>query len=580
MMDATTQLDPITFAVFRNGLISAANDMYHVFKRTTMLPVLYEYNDFGISLYDDRLNLIAEAPGLPIFTGSLDDCIARTLEAIGGSENLEPGDILINNHPYLTAGQPADAALIMPIYHLGRVVAYATLRAHMGDLGAKGPYPVDSTEIYQEGLLFPALKLHEAGELNEDIVKIAKANSRLPAETVGNILAGAGCLQEGARALRTLVDKYGVDTYYATVDELLEHGERIARDGIADIPDGTYTYEDYLDDDGVVLGEPVKLRCAVTVEGTDVTVDLEGSADQQRGPINCPWGYTLTTCRFALKRLVSPDIPPNGGEHRPLTVHAPERSVFNPVEPAPCFIGWLTSLRLGDMIVSSLASALPNRVPAEGAGDLVSIMALLKQPDSGRWAFFFDDGGTGHGAMKGKDGMSALIHPISAGIEYLPAEIAETRMPILRRRHELEQDSGGPGRWRGGLAATCEYEFLNDGEAVTACDKTSAGEIRGLKGGKGPPHLNAVVVFPGTDREMRLGKKAGIHVSSGDVVVTRPAGGGGYGDPRERDPEKVAWDVTNGYVSAEMAEEAYGVGFNEDGEVDEARTRELRSSDG
>src|SRR6185312_14972641 len=183
-----------------------------------------------------------EAPGLPIFVGSLDDCIERTLEAIGGRENLHPGDILVNNHPYLTAGQPADAALIEPIFHEGALIGFGALRAHMGDLAAKGPYPTNSTEVFQEGLILPALKLYDAGELNEDIVKIIKANSRLPAETVGNFLAGCGSLRAGSRALQALVGKYGVETYHATIDELLDHGERVAREGISRIPDGVYVY--------------------------------------------------------------------------------------------------------------------------------------------------------------------------------------------------------------------------------------------------------------------------------------------------------------------------------------------------
>lgn len=571
------EIDPITFAVVRNGLISASRDMYRVFKRTTMLPVLYEYNDFGISLYDDRLNLIAEAPGLPIFTGSLDDCIERTLNVIGGRDNLAPGDILLNNHPYLTAGQPADAALIMPIYYESEIVAFSALRAHVGDLAAKGPYPVDSTEVYQEGIIFPGLKLYEEGELNEDVIRIVKANSRLPAETAGNILAGAGALRGGGRALTALIEKYGTKVYYGTIDKLLEHGERIAKDGISDIPDGTYEFEDYLDDDGVDIGEPVRLHCKVTIDGSQMIVDLSESAPQQRGAVNCPWGYTLTTCRFALKRLASPSVPPNSGEHRLLKVIAPEGSVFNPIAPAACFVGWVTSLRLSDMIVSALAPAAPDKIPAENAGDLVSILAYVKQPESGNLAFFFDDAGIGHGAMRGADGMNALIHPMSAGIEYLPTELLETRMPILRHRHELQRDSGGPGKWRGGLGALCEHEMLNEGLAVSICDRTRASEIRGLAGGMGPPHKNAIILFPGTDREMRLGKKADIPVSAGDRVVSLPAGGGGYGDPMEREPRKVARDVRNDYVSRQMAEEAYGVALTDDGKVDEERTADLRS---
>jgi N-methylhydantoinase B len=577
-MAVERKLDPITFAVVRNGLISAARDMYWVFKRTTMLPVIYEYNDFGMSIYDDRLNLVAEAPGLPIFTGSLDDCINRTLEEMGGRDNVRPGDILINNHPYLTAGQPADAALIEPIFHDGELIGFGALRAHMGDLGAKGPYPTDSSEVYQEGLLIPALKLYDAGELDDGLLKIVKANSRIPEETAGNILAGAGSLRAGTRAIDALVERYGLDTYYAAIDELLDHGERVAREGLAQIPDGTYVFEDHLDDDGIRLGEPVYVRCAVTISGSDMTVDVSGSAEQQLGGVNCPWGYTLATGRFSLKRLVSPDIPPNGGEQRPLKVIAPEGSIFNPIPPAASFVSWLTSLRLGDMIVNALAPALPDRMPAENGGDLVGVLAYVKQPETGRWAFFWDDAGIGHGAIKGKDGMNALIHPMSSGIEYLPAELLETRMPILRRRHELETDSGGPGQWRGGLGALCEHEVLNEGIAVTICDKSRASKVRGQAGGLGPPRQNAIVMFPGTEREMRLGKKSDIPVQPGDVLLSMPTGGGGYGDPRRRDPEKVAWDVRNGYVSREQAEEVYGVTLRDDGSAERRTSAARRGS--
>ncbi len=572
---AVTKLDPITFAVVRNALISAAREIYWVFKRTTMLPILYEYNDFGMSLYDDRLNLIAEAPGLPIFVGSLDECIARTIDELGGREALEEGDILLNNHPYLTAGQPADAALIEPIFHAGRLIGFGALRAHMGDLGAMGPYPTNATELYQEGVLFPAVKLYQAGRLDDTVMRIIRANSRIPAETAGNILAGAGALRAGSRALRAVVDKYGQDTYYATIDELLDHGERVARRGIERIPDGVYVYEDILDDDGVVLGVPVPLKVTVTVAGSEMTIDTTGSAPQQLGPVNCPWGYTLTTCRFSLKRLVTAAIPANSGEHRPLSVIAPEGSIFNPRPPAASFISWLTSLRLSDMIVAALAPALPDEIPAQNGGDLAGVLAYIKQP-SGRWAFFWDEAGIGHGAKRGRDGMSALIHPISAGIEALPAELMETRMPILKRRFELDQDSGGPGRWRGGLSTIAEYEFLAEGLAVTISDRTT-GRIQALEGGMPPPRLNQVVFYVGTDRELRLGKKADLRVEAGDVFINRPAGGGGFGDPRERDPEAVAWDVLNDYVSREAAERYYGVAVREDGSVDRERTAELRS---
>ena len=569
-------LDPITFAVVRNSLLSAAREMFAVFKRTTMLPVLYESNDFGMSIYDARLNLIAEAPGLPLFVGSLDHCIAVTLEEIGGVGALREGDILVNNHPYLTAGHPADMVLIEPVFYDSRLVAFSALRAHMGDLGAKGLYPTDSTDVFQEGTIFPALKLYDAGDLNEVIVKVVRANSRLPLETVGNILAGVGALRAGSRVVRDVVSKYGEMTYFAVVDELLDHGERVARRGLEQITDGIYAFEDLIDDDGVRPGSPVRIRCAVTIRGSDMTIDLTGSDPEQLGPINCPWGYSLTACRYVLKRLVTPDIPPNGGEHRVLALIAPEGTLFNPVPPAACHLGWLGALRLTDLIVDALAPALPDRIPAENSGDILEIIGLLKDPTTGRLSMFEDGAPLGHGAIRGKDGMSALHHPIQAGVQNYPAELLETRMPVLRWRQELIQDSGGAGAFRGGLAATGEYELLGDGLLIVIVDKARASHVRGLFGGMSPPDPNEVVLFPTTDREIRLGKKSDIPVRRGDRLISRPSGGGGYGPPTDRDPERVRWDVLNGYVSRDAAERLYGVKLTSDGDIDAEKTAAAR----
>jgi N-methylhydantoinase B len=275
---------------------------------------------------------------------------------------------------------------------------------------------------------------------------------------------------------------------------------------------------------------------------------------------------------------VTPTIPSNGGEQRALKMIAPEGSIYNPIAPAASFISWLTSLRLADMIATALAPALPERIPAENAGDLVGILAYLKHPETGRYCFFWDDGGIGHGAKKGRDGMNALIHPISAGIEYLPAELLETRMPVVKRKHELVRDSGGPGEFRGGLGASAEYEVQSEGIAVAICDKTTASKTKGLAGGLGPPEQNAILVYAGTDRELRLGKKSDFPLSAGDRIVSKPTGGGGYGDPMTRDPERVAWDVKNDYVSRDSAEEHYGVVLNDDGSVDAEATARRRSA--
>jgi N-methylhydantoinase B len=577
MSDTATELDPITFAVMRAGFSAAAEDMYRMFKRTAMLPILYEFNDFGMSIFDDRLDMIADAPGLPIFVGSLDGCIAETVRGVGGVDVLEPGDILINNHPYLTAGQPADLAVIQPIFALGELVGYAALRGHMGDMGAMGIYPTNSTEIYQEGTLIPPLKLYAAGELNETITAIVTANSRLPRETVGSILAGAGALRAATKKMIAIVEKHGLEAYRAAVVAELTHGERVARAAIERIPDGEYVVEEHLDDNGIT-DAPVPLRVALRVSGSDVTIDLTGSAPEQVSAMNCPWGYTLTTCRFALKRLTTPDLPANGGQFRPLELIAPEGTIFNPRPPSGCFIGAWTSMRLSDMIIRAAAQALPDTVPASNGGDLVQILAYIRPVGGRDWSFFAELGSIGHGAYGGGDGMSTLIHPIEAGAENIPTELAEARMPVIKRRYELVPDSGGPGTHRGGLAAEVELEFTGEGTAVVTAERSRVEDVHGLAGGRPAPYRNSVVVFPGTEREERLGKKSEIPIRPGDRVIVRPAGGGGWGDPRARDPDAVARDVRAGYVTRGEAERTYAVVLDGEGAVDVQGTAALRGT--
>ncbi|MCW3005572.1 MAG: hypothetical protein JWP17_198 [Solirubrobacterales bacterium] len=577
-MSTPTQvdLDPVTFAVIRNGLASAVREMYTIFKRTAMLPILYEFNDFGMSLFDRDVNLICDAPGIPVFIGSLDGAVADSVAELGGEAALRPGDIILNNHPYLTAGQPADAALIQPIFFDGELIGYSALRGHMGDVGAKGPYPTDSTDIWQEGTLFPAIKLYKEGELNEELLRIVRANSRLPHETVGSILAGASSVAACTRKVQAVVRKYGPELYRATTAQVLDHGERMARAAIERIPDGTYVVEDLLDDNGIET-TPIPLRCEVTIAGSEVTVDTTGSAGEQLGPMNCPMGYTLSTCRFALKRITTPMLPASAGESRVLKVIAPEGSIFHPRPPAPTFLGAYTSIRLSDMIVHALSQAVPEQMPAQNGGDLVAVLAYLRRPKTGNWTFFFDLGGIGHGAIAGADGMNALIHPVEAGCEVPPLEVLETRMPVLKTSFELVQDSGGPGEFRGGLAARQDWELLSDGLAVAIADKTHASTVLGVAGGQSPPQRNAVIAFPGTERERRMGKVSDIHVVAGDVIRLAPAGGAGYGDPLNRDPAAVAHDVREEYVSRASARDDYGVVLTDDGAVDAAATDALRT---
>ncbi|WP_033291817.1 hydantoinase B/oxoprolinase family protein [Amycolatopsis jejuensis] len=569
-LSETTSLDPVTFAVIRNGLTAAVREMFTVFKRTTTFPGLYEYNDFGMSLYDADLNMLADAPGLPIFVGSLDAALRDSIAVLGGPEALHPGDIIVNNHPFLTGGHPPDAAVVQPVFFEGEIIAYSVLRAHMGDVGSMTPYPSSSTEMWQEGTIYPAVKLYRAGELNEEFLRMVRVNSRMPNETAGNFLAAAGALRACSRKLLTIVERYGLDRYRAANAELLDQGERAARAAIARIPDGNYVFEDYLDNDGVDLS-PIKLRCTVTIDGSDVTIDFTGSDPTRTGPLNCPLPYTVTAARFALKRITTPERLANSGEHRMLTVIAPENTVCNPQPPAPTFLGAWTCFRISDMIVHALAQAADGWIPAQNGGDSCSVGGLVFDPWTGKPDFFTAMSGLGYGGLQGHDGMDSRIHPTLAGGPTIPVEMVEQRTAVRCHRFELAPDSGGPGEFRGGLSVTQEWELLCRGQMTITAEKSEASTVLGLAGGESPPYRNSVRMIS-KGRETRTFGKADVQANPGDIFLLAPAGGGGYGNPLHRDPQAVARDVREGYVSRKCAHDAYGVVLDADGKVAEKAT--------
>jgi N-methylhydantoinase B len=571
-----SRLDPITFAVARNGLMHAANQMAATFTRTAMLAILYEYRDFGASLFDRDVNVIADSPGLPIFIGSLEVAVKKALEEIGGPGTLEPGDVILTNNPHYTGGQPVDLAVFQPIIIDGEVLGYAALRGHMGDLGAKNLYPSDSTDAFQEGIIFPPIKIRAGSTVNQDVIKTIEINSRMPKETAGSVLGAMAALSVAVEEVAKVVDRHGLDVYEQTVTELLDHGERFARSAIAEIPDGTYVVERFLDSDGLTE-EPIPLRCALTIKGTDLNINLEGSAPQQRGPVNCPMAYIMSACKLAMKRVISPDLAPNSGEARPLSITVPPESIFDPAWPAATFLGPFTALRLSDMIMMAFAQALPDRLPAENAGDMVQMVAYLRDPETKDLSFFVDMGMSGHGGLKSHDGLSAAVHPIQAGCLNIPIELVETRMPVRKLRFELVQDSGGPGEFRGGVTTTGEWEILGEGPSTVVAEKRKSARVEGLAGGKPAPFTNSVTLFPGTEKEQVLGKKSDVMFEPGDRFILTPAGGGGWGDPLNRDLNRVVEDVAEGLVSVEGARRDYGVVIRADGSADKDQTTALRS---
>jgi len=568
--------DAITTEVIRYELISAAEEMKRLFKRTTTLAVLYELNDFGISIYDSDLNLIADVPGIPLFSGTLNYCVRSCIEQVG-LKNLAPGDVLTTTVPFDTGGQPIDAALVSPVFFGDEILAYTALKAHMGDLGAIDPYPTTSTDMFQDGLMMPALFLFRQGELQDQILRLIKANSRIPNTTATNFLAGASALRAGARRVTRLVQRYGKESFRTSIEEMVSHGEKISRAAVESIPDGTWEVIDWMDNNGVDP-DPVKLSVKVTIRGGDFIVDLSDSAPQQRGPINSPYPGTVSACRYAFKAITSPLLPANEGHFRPLKVIAPPGSVYNPRPPAACFLYAWPEKRLIDLIPMALTKAIPDRVPAHSGGDLVVFLMTYFDFKTGRGDYGGGVEAIGMGAMQNRDGEDALIHHSEAGCCNIPNEVQEWRVPLIVDRYELRADSGGPGKFRGGVGAAKEYRTLASTTAITVVERTEASKISGVDGGK-PGFLNAAVYFPGTAKELRRGKHK-AELEPGDVISMQGGGGAGWGNPFERDPQRVLADTVAGYVSRAGAERDYGVVVTDkDGElsIDRAATDALRS---
>jgi N-methylhydantoinase B len=449
----------------------------------------------------------------------------------------------------------------------------------MGDLGGTDIYPTHSRSVYDEGLLLPPMKLVSRGRLNEDLAAVIQANSRLPRETLGNMVAAGAALRMGSRKFADVVRRFGFDVFRAAVDQLLTQGEQEVRGVIAALPDGTYTVTDHLDDDAI-NDDPVPLVCSVTVDGSDLTVDTTGSAAQVEGPLNSTLPMTIAACRLALKRLTTQDrLPSNSGEHRALHVIAPAGSVFNAEPPAATFQMALTAQRLGELIHSALAQAADDRFPAASAGDATFVSGLMTS-ESGRPSFFDGMAPIGYGATASADGMNALFHFPLAGLKVASAEVTEVRTPVMLAVAELSRDSGGPGTFRGGLGTRYEWRVLAEGIVNLFAEKQTTPAIQGRAGGHPAGQRNATVVRPGLPAEVRGGKRAQVRLFAGDVVVIEGGSGAGHGDPLLRAPEAVAEDVRQGYVSHEAARSVYGVVLDpETLEVDVTATTRARTAD-
>jgi len=562
-----------TTELVRSYLVSAAEEMRRTLIRSAFNPVIYDVLDFGISIYDRELRLIAEAPGLPFFIGANDYAIIKAVDYIG-EQNLEPGDILIMNYPYWNSAHTLDVTTFAPFFYEGtdRPLAYLVIRAHWMDLGQKDAgYVLDSTNLHQEGIIFPGTKICKKGVIDKEILEIIKFNSRMPNEVIGDLHAQIASIRTGERRLQSIIEKFGISSFQEAVETMLKHGEEKCKSALHTLPKGEWTAEDFIDDDGV-SDDLIPIKVTVKITNDLFQIDFSGSSPMVRGPVNMPYGATYSICRMVFKSLTTPLDPSNAGHFVPLRVIAPEGTIFHATYPAATFTLWTGMLQL-ELIFKALAKGLPDKISASSGGDVPGFMMVGTHPDTGKLYALSNNEPIGWGGCSNHDGANALQHRSSALVRNTPIEVLENKTCMLIEKMELIQDSGGPGKYRGGLGVMREITFTHDGEFISVTKKTKT-KPWGLNGGW-DANPTTFILYPGTHKEKRVGTYRTV-VKKGDKCILYTAGGGGWGDPLERDPEKVLEDVIDGYVSLKSAEEIYGVVII-DGKIDLDKTIQKRA---
>lgn len=556
----TTKIDPITVEVLRNGFVAAADEMKINLMRTAYNPIIYEVLDFSVGLFDENGENISQAVGLPIFLGNLGPSVQQIMKDVG-VENMQPGDIYLINDTFTVGTHLNDVVVCNPIFMPDgkTLVGFGASRSHWLDIGAVSPggWTTDTTEIFQEGIRLRSIQLYKAGEPVRDIFRILEDNVRFSDSVMGDLRAQIAAGRTGERRMLELVERYGLDTVRAAIQEMYRMEEAAARAAVAEMPDGVYEAESFMDDDGVAIDRP-KVKVTVTIKGDEMTVDLTGSAEQCVGPINCGWAATLSAVKIAFKAVTSPLTEVNEGSFRPLRLVVPDNSVFNVQYPGPSAIYGVITMTLADTVFRALQPAIPDRIPAAHYADVAPLFVFGTDPRNGQPYLAVEPNGGGWGATPFRDGENMLIALADGDTRNVPIEVLENRFPLRCEQYSVRPDSGGAGYYRGGLGQIRTYRILDHDAHITTSQERSKCLPWGFEGG-GEGYGNRVVIDPGLESETIIQKCTNRPVKANSLVSVQTGGGGGYGDPLKRAPEKVQLDVVRGYVSVAAAAEKYGV---------------------
>ncbi len=565
MKDAAPRGDPATFEIVKNGLYKIAEEMRVVLAKTAYSPLLKSAGDYSCGLFDARGEMVAQGPDLPIHLGSMPDAVRAIVTAFAA--DVHDGDVFLHNDPYFGGSHLPDVNVVRPAFYEGRLLGYACLRAHWPDVGSATPGSYGAvTEIFGEGLRLPPLRLISRGAVNADLEKVILANVRTPDERKGDLGAQLAATLRATERLKTLARRYGAEQLVGYMAQVMDYSERLMRATLKDLPDGEGVFEDFCDGDGIAddeLGKdaPFRIRLSVKKTADRLIVDFAGTAAQVKGPMNAPLSVTASGIYCGLKTAVDPNnlIPPNSGCWRTIEIRAPKGCVVNATFPAPVvYANHEISHRVADMVMGALARFMPDQVMACSQGTSAILTLGGVDPRTGRPYVSYETVKGGYGARPNKDGINCIASGISNTMN-TPVEIMEMAFPVRVERYEVNPDSGGAGRYRGGCGAIRVWRLLEGADATGAlCMERMTSPPFGLLGGKAGAAAAVKLTTPdGATRH--LPGKGAFSAPADSVIEMITPGSGGFGPVAARDRAAIGRDLLDGYVSVAAAQRDYGI---------------------
>lgn len=556
---AELKMNPVTLDIVKDSLIAISNEVFYAFARTSMSPIIYETLDYASGIADVEGRLLTQGNGACGFIGLIAPMIQEIIHKYG-KEQMQPGDVYLINDPYLGGGTHlSDIGMVMPVFYKDELIAFVGNKAHWSDVGgmAAGSFTTDSSEVFQEGLRFSGVKLLEKGEICNPLLETIKSNVRFPETSEGDMWGQIASLRTGYRRIGELCDKYSVDIVKESMKRLLDQGANIAYSRLKELPKGSWEMEEYMDDDG--YGNPVKLKVKITIKEDSFIADFTGSSPQVASPINTGYSSLCAGVKVIYMSILGPELAVNDGVFEPMQVIAEDGSVLRCHAPAPTSCYFESMIYSSDVVWRALAPVFPE---ALGAGHMLSVCSVVlagTKQGSGEPFLIVEPTGGGWGASAGKDGEVGQFCVGDGETYNVPVEMAENRYGIRIDEYSLHTDGAGAGKYRGGSGAVRSYRAMTDGQLFTASFGRNKFPAWGAAGGADGSYNYFEFHNADGSVEGPMGIVARRIMNKGDVVRMVTCTGGGYGNPLERDPESVAWDVKNEYITVDQAEKEYGV---------------------